>query len=72
MQVILTEDVDRLGREGEIVDVSAGYARNFLLRRKLAVAVTKGALKDLELRRAAIERRQAKKMEDAQAVADQL
>jgi large subunit ribosomal protein L9 len=72
MEVILTKDVDRLGREGEVVDVSAGYARNFLFRRKLAIVVTKGALKDVELRRGAIDRRQAKKMEDAQAVADQL
>ena len=72
MRVILTADVDRLGREGDVVDVSSGYARNFLFGRGLASAATKGALKDLELRRSAIERRQAKHAFDAQAAADKL
>jgi len=72
MQVILTTDVERLGREGEVVDVSAGYARNYLFRRRLAVEATKGALKDLELRRGAIERRQAKQLQDAAVSAERL
>ncbi|MFQ5809380.1 MAG: 50S ribosomal protein L9, partial [Armatimonadota bacterium] len=72
MQVILTTDVDRLGREGDVVDVSPGYARNYLFRRRLAVEATKGARKDLELRRSAIERRQAQRLEVAQAAADRL
>ena len=72
MQVILTTDVDRLGREGEVVDVSAGYARNFLFRRRLAVAATQGALRDLELRRSGIQRRQAKQADDARAAGERL
>jgi large subunit ribosomal protein L9 len=72
MQVILTVDVERLGREGDVIDVSAGYARNYLFRRCLAVEATKGALKDLELRRTAIRRRQAQRLDEARTAAEQL
>lgn len=57
MKVILNTDIDTLGRKGEIVEVTAGYARNFLLPRKLALAATKGATKQAEaMTRARIER----------------
>ncbi|MCH7669037.1 MAG: 50S ribosomal protein L9 [Acidobacteria bacterium] len=56
MQVILTKDVSDLGGKGEIVDVSKGFARNFLLPKKLAVLATDGALAQAdEMRRAAEE-----------------
>ena len=45
MKVILTSDVDELGKSGELKDVAAGYARNFLLPRKLAVPATGGAFR---------------------------
>lgn len=48
MKIILNADVDKLGHKGDLVDVSAGYARNFLLPRKLAMAATKGAVKQAE------------------------
>ena len=56
MQVILTKDVSDLGGKGEIVDVTKGFARNFLLPKKLAVLATDGALAQVEeMRRAAEE-----------------
>ncbi len=72
MQVILLEDVQNLGHEGDAVTVADGFARNHLLPRKLAVEATKGALKDLQQRQRAIERRQAEKRDKAAAQAEQL
>ncbi len=72
MEVILLEDVERVGHEGDILKVADGYARNYLIPRKLAVSATGGALKDLENRRGAIARRDAEKREAAQALAEQL
>lgn len=48
MKVILLEDVSKVGRRGEVRDVSDGYARNFLLPKKLALGATAGNLKNLE------------------------
>jgi large subunit ribosomal protein L9 len=48
MKVILLEDVNKVGRRGEVRDVSDGYARNFLLPKKLALGATAGNLKNLE------------------------
>lgn len=72
MEVILLQDVERVGHEGDILKVSDGYARNYLVPRKLAVAATRGAMKDLENRKGAIDRRDAEKREAAQTLADQL
>lgn len=72
MQVILLHDVDRVGHEGDLLKVADGYARNFLIPRKLAVVAGKGELKDLEQRRHAIERRDVEKREAAQKLADDL
>ena len=72
MQVILLQDVERVGHEGDLLTVADGYARNYLLPRGLAVQANKGTLKDLELRRGAIARRDAEKREAAQQVAEAL
>lgn len=72
MRVILLDDFDRLGHEGDLVDVRDGYARNFLIPRGLATKATPGALRDLELRRSAIEKRHMDRRADAQKVADSL
>jgi large subunit ribosomal protein L9 len=48
MKVILLEDVNKVGRRGEVRDVSDGYARNFLIPKKLALGATAGNLKNLE------------------------
>ena len=55
-QAILTQDVEQLGEKGTVVDVSAGYLRNYLIPRKLAQPATKGALDAAAERRAAAER----------------
>jgi large subunit ribosomal protein L9 len=57
MQVILLHDVERVGHEGDILNVAGGYARNYLLPRGLAVQATRGAMADLNLRRGAIAKR---------------
>jgi len=48
MKIILLEDVTKVGRRGEVRDVSDGYARNFLIPKKLALGATAGNLKNLE------------------------
>ena len=58
MSVILTKDVDKLGRAGEIVKVKPGYGRNYLLPRGLALAATRGNLAQLEHHRRQIEKEQ--------------
>lgn len=52
VQVVLSQDVYKLGRDGDLVEVAPGYARNFLLPQGLAQPVTRGVLKQVEFRRA--------------------
>ncbi len=54
MQIILQEDIDKLGHRGDIVTVKPGYARNFLLPRKLAIEATSGNMKAVERIRASL------------------
>ncbi|HEX8501758.1 MAG TPA: 50S ribosomal protein L9 [Pyrinomonadaceae bacterium] len=70
--VLLREDVDNLGARGEIVKVKAGYARNFLLPRKLAVEATPGNVKQIEAERGALLKKEAKERAGAEAQAGQL
>ena len=60
MEVILREDIDKLGARGQVVKVSPGYARNFLLPRKLAVPATESNKKIIEQERQAHLRKEAK------------
>src|SRR6201996_3741489 len=60
MEVILREDIDNLGSRGEIVKVAPGYARNFLLPKRLAVAATESNRKIIEQERQAHLRKEAK------------
>jgi large subunit ribosomal protein L9 len=69
MEVILREDIDKLGNRGQVVKVAPGYARNFLLPRKLAVAATEANKKIVEQERQAHLRREAKVEADAQDLA---
>jgi large subunit ribosomal protein L9 len=69
MQVILHEDVEKLGARGQIVDVAEGYARNFLLPRKLAVPATASNMKALERMRASFAKREASEKGDAETLA---
>jgi large subunit ribosomal protein L9 len=70
--VLLREDVDNLGARGEIVRVKAGYARNFLLPRKLAVEATPGNVKQIEAERGALLKKEAKERAGAEAQAGQM
>src|SRR5215210_8212856 len=70
--VLLREDVDDLGARGEIVKVRAGYARNYLLPRKLAVEANSSNVKQIEGERAALLKREAKERSTAEGQADQL
>src|SRR2546421_4572860 len=71
-QVLLREDIDNLGGRGEVVRVKAGYARNYLLPRKLAVEATASNVKQIESERAALLKREAKERSTAQGQAEQL
>jgi len=72
VQVILLEDVDKLGLRGEVVDVARGYARNYLLPRKLAATATAGALQDLQRRDELRARQEARTHEEARDIAARL
>src|SRR6266576_2751207 len=71
-QVLLREDVDNLGARGEIVRVKAGYARNYLLPRKLAVEATANNVRQIEGEKAALAKREAKDRGTAELQASQL
>ena len=72
MEVILREHVDNLGRRGEIVKVAAGYARNYLLPRKLALPVTEGNKKHVERERKIMEMREAEEKGQAEVMSSRL
>jgi large subunit ribosomal protein L9 len=71
-KVLLREDVDDLGARGEIVRVRAGYARNYLLPRNLAVEATAGNVKGIEAERAALLKKEAKERATADAQSQQM
>jgi large subunit ribosomal protein L9 len=72
MEVILREHVDNLGNRGEIVKVADGYARNFLLPRKLALPATAGNRKHVERERRIVEAREAAEKVQAEAISARL
>ncbi len=72
MQIILQEDIEKLGTRGEVVSVAEGYARNFLLPRKLALEASPGNLKRLEKIRTTLAKRTASERDQAQKQADLL
>lgn len=72
MQIILQEDIEKLGARGEVVSVKEGYARNFLLPRKLALEASPGNLKRLEKIRTTLAKRTSTERDQAQKQADLL
>lgn len=72
MKVILLKDVANLGKSGEVVQVSDGYARNFLFPRKLAQEASPGALRSLQEIRSRLESKEAKGLVEAQRIARSL
>ena len=69
IELILTENVEGLGAEGDVVRVAEGYARNYLLPRKLAAPVTEAARRQLQARRKTREEQNTKELEKARALA---
>jgi len=65
MEIILRETIDNLGRAGQVVKVADGYARNYLLPKKLAYIATPGNLKVIEAERQSLLRKEAKQKDDA-------
>ena len=72
MEVILRETIDTLGRAGQVVKVADGYARNYLLPRKLAYLVTPGNLKVIEFERQSLLKKEAKQKDDAEKLMEML
>jgi large subunit ribosomal protein L9 len=70
--VLLREDIENLGARGEIVRVKAGYARNYLLPRKLAVQATASNVKQIEQERAALLKKEARERGTAEGQAEQM
>ena len=66
MQIILQEDIEKLGHRGDVVTVKPGYARNFLLPRKLAIEASAGNMKALERIRGALAKKTATELDAAQ------
>jgi large subunit ribosomal protein L9 len=72
MKLILTQEVDGLGAPGDVVDVAAGYGRNYLLPRAFAISWTRGGEKQVDLIKRARSAREIRTLEEAQSVAGQL
>jgi large subunit ribosomal protein L9 len=72
MRIILQEDVEKLGTRGQVVEVAEGYARNFLLPRKLGLEASAGNMKRLEKMRAVFAKKEATEKEAAQKLAELL
>ncbi len=72
MQIILQEDVEKLGNRGDVVTVKPGYARNFLLPHKLAIEATPGNMKALERIRGALAKKTATELDAAKKQAELL
>ena len=69
MEVILREEIEKLGRRGDVVKVTAGYARNYLLPKRLAVAANESNKKIVEQEKQAYLRRESKEIGDANDLA---
>lgn len=72
MKVILLEDVKSVGKKGQLINASEGYAKNFLLPKKLAVEATKANINELELKKRAEDKRKQEEYETAVQLSKQL
>ncbi|MCC8162632.1 MAG: 50S ribosomal protein L9 [Lachnospiraceae bacterium] len=72
MKVILLQDVKSLGKKGDLVEVSDGYARNYILAKKLGVEATSKNMNDLKLQKAHEDRLAAKRLEEAKELAQKI
>ncbi|MGD1008656.1 MAG: 50S ribosomal protein L9 [Candidatus Aminicenantales bacterium] len=72
MKVILKQDVDKLGRKGDIVNVAPGFGRNYLIPRKLGIVVTASNLKMIEIERQALKKKVEQERQSFQGVIEKL
>ncbi len=72
MKVILQQEVKKLGKKGDILEVSEGYARNFLLPQKLAIPATANNVNNANLQKAAEERKKERALDEAKLLAAQM
>ena len=72
MKIILTEDVKKLGKKGDVVEVSDGYARNYVLPKKLGVEANNKNMNDLKLKKANQEKLAKEQLDAARAFAGEL
>jgi len=72
MKVILKQDVEKLGRRGDVVNVAPGFGRNYLIPRKMALAVTPTNLKTIEIERAALKKKLEIERKSFQSLAEKL
>lgn len=72
MKVLLNQDIDRVGRMGEVVEVAGGYARNFLIPRGMAVGVTRGRMKEIEEQKKVLEVKAARQREQVEELAEKV
>ena len=72
MKVILLEDVKKVGKKGDLINTSDGYARNFLFPKKLAVEATKASINDMKLKKQSELRRQEELLEQAKELAEEI
>src|SRR3989338_3599351 len=72
MEVILTQDIDRLGKAGERVKAKDGYCRNYLIPNRLAVSVTQGGIRFLEAKKRRAEEKRIQEKQQAEQIATKL
>lgn len=72
MEVLLVNNVPRVGRKGQIIDVAEGYARNYLFPRNFAVVATKGAKKHLDLMKDSWEKQELKERKNHELMAEKI
>lgn len=72
MKVILQQEVKKMGKKGDIIEVSEGYARNYLLPQKLAIPATNTNVNNAKQQKASEERKQQRALEEAQMLAAQM
>ncbi|MBU1670279.1 MAG: 50S ribosomal protein L9 [Actinobacteria bacterium] len=72
MKILLTQDIERVGRMGEVVEVAGGYARNYLIPRGMAVGVTRGRMKEIDEQRKVLEVKAARERERLMGLAEKV
>jgi large subunit ribosomal protein L9 len=72
MKVLLWEDIDKLGKRGDVVEIADGYARNHLFPKKLATPATTQMLRELERQKERLKKREAKRLSDLKLLAEKI